>query len=455
MQKRNKIKVYQIIAVVLCIVSAVAISSFANSPEVTERSIVTMMGVDSHQHGVTVSAHMLVGVPGIAEQEFRQDMVLATGRNLHEAMHKFNARKGRKVEFGQCGLVVFGAEISESGILEDAKNLFSARVVSGGILVLTTQGSAADFLENAANLGEQTSENITKFLTKFQNTLEMPMAVLLSYLNGELGESGASVVPIVSFGDTMQAADDEKEALADTDKYEKTEEESEESKQEDDAHSDIVAAENIEEADRADDEGEEEAQAGEAEEEEGDQEELEHVDIVSLNTAAVFKGGKRVGYLTAQQTRGYNFTRPESKRGAYLLEDVTIKDETLGAIFSEVRSKNVRTRTSFIEGKPKIAYTLNMRVEVVDTHQLVSLLGSGTHTRTDIYTAIEEAFALQVTQDIHAGLQAQQTLNADIFGLQHRFWRTQHHRMAEYTQNPASDFLQDVEVEINVRVQAV
>ena len=429
-KSRKKVLVIKLIAVALAIITAVSISVFSNTIEVNQRSIVTMMGIDKTEDGdIVVSAHMLVSTPGIMENEFRQDLSTVSGRNIFEALSKFNVAKARKVEFSQCGLVVFGSSIADNGILNIAKALLASNTLSGGVLVLATEGDACDFLQEAAELGEMTTEHIARFLTRFQNTLEMPMAVLLSYLNGELSESGASFMPIVRF----KASDEN---------CHEVEEESDGEKEENGDNSDDS------------DDGDEEETAEEAQEEEPPPLEEAQTDISSVNTAAVFKSGKKVGILTAQETLGLTLIKNESRRGRLMIDGFSVGEQNFGSVLSEVRSKSVRKNTKFVDGKPKIIFNLRVNLDVQSVHEFAYLIDYGTNSQADIYASIQDAYATKIKDDITAALTASKNLDADFINLKARFSRTQNREMQIYTADENNNFLADLEYEVNVTVRA-
>jgi len=429
-QKRKKVLIIKLVAVAIAIITAVGISVYSNTVEVNQRSIVTMMGIDaSEDGGVIVSAHMLVATPGIMENEFRQDLSVTSGRNIFEALSKFNVAKGRKVEFSQCGLIVFGSSIAEQGLLSIAKGLLSANILSGGVLVLSTQGDACDFLKEAAELGEATSENISKFLTRFQNTLEMPMAVLLSYLNSELSESGAGFMPIVEFKGNEENCHeiDGKDGEDEEDKEEHELQEDEHDEDEHDEH---------------------------AEEPQDEEDEDAHTDIRSLNTATIFKGGKRAGFLNAQETLGLTLLQNESRRGRMAIDGFSLGEQDFGPVFSEVRSKSVRTHTKFTGGKPKVIFNLSLRLDVQTVHEFAYLIDMGDVGQADMYKAIEQAYIAKIKDDIVAVLEAQLRLDADFLNLKSRFYRLNNTDMRVYMADDDNTFLEDLEYEINVRVRA-
>ena len=489
---RKKILIYKIVAIVLAIAAAFSINSFSNTQDVNQRSIVTMMGIDKHESGgVVVSAHMLVATPGVMANEFRQDMSSSYGANIFEALSKFNVAKGRKVEFGQCGLVVFGKDILKDGILEIATGLLSSNIVSGGVLMLATDGTACEFLTQASELGEMTSEHIAKFLTRFQHTLEMPMSVLLSYLNSEFSESGASIIPVVKFKDSKEDCEqiepiensmdntnegesfDEQEAQTDnTQEVENeggNENESEDSDAEsqEDKPSDAQEVENQEEnhdeqSEETEEENSEDKESGEEpadenEEEQNDEEEQgeeAQIDISSINTSAVLKGGKLVGYLNAQETLGYTLIQNQSKRGTLSIDGFEFNGEQFGAVFSQVRRKSVRTKTSFVDGIPTIKYDLNVYLDITTTHEFMFKINLGQANKNDIYSEIEHAFSQSIKNDINSTIEKLKELNADFLGIKARLFRTDNRDMHEFMLNNADNFFDKLNVVVNVKVKA-
>ncbi|MCL2847457.1 MAG: Ger(x)C family spore germination C-terminal domain-containing protein [Firmicutes bacterium] len=484
--KRKKIIIYKIIAVALAAIVVFGLTN-ANMPQANERSIVTMMAIDTHEDGVLVSTHMLVATPGIMENEFRQDLAEASGRNIFEAISKLNIAKGRKAEFSQCGLVVFGSELAQEGILEHTKALLASNTVSGGTLLLTTDGTGKDFLESAGLLGEQTSETLSKFITRFQDTLDMPMLVLSSYLSSELSESGASFMPILKFSNEEK----NEEELRDEDELDEESEDkgnagckSKEEGTDDVLFSESNENENLEEENGKDydlssesnkeeemydentQEDSENNEANDKKEEEEVDESLDNdnpddsdndeADIKSVGTVAIFKGGKREGYLNEQQTRGLNLIQNESRRGRYIVDGFTFDNQEYSAILGQVRSKSVRIKTDFNSGKPYIEYSINATIDITKNHELTYLLSINPLSKTDLYRNIEKAFQKAIIQDVKSAISVSQELNADFMQIQYRFWRKNHKEMSIYLNNNINEentFLQNLTTTINANIR--
>jgi len=434
-KKSSKLFIYKIAAVALALLTAFAIARFSNTPDVNQRGIVTMIGVDHHDEGVMVSCYMIISTPGILENEFRQELTSAVGNNLFEALEKFNIAKGRKVEFSQCSLIVFGNEYCENGILDTCTTLLSSNIVSGGILLLTTGGTAFDFIKDADDLGEQTTESIAGFITRFQHTLDMPMLTLVSYLSGELSESNAGFIPIVKFNGQSDYLKSKQLILSEenkngknTDKKTETFAETQEQPQPVEPNTEIAPTD--------------------------DNDNDDPQNIFSVNTAAVFNNGIKVGFLNQEEVLGLTLIRPESRRGRLSISDFTFEGEEPTAVFSDVRKKSVKTRTSFVDGKPKIIYNLNLTLDVKTAFSHGYIVQMGHTKKSNLYSNIETAFEAQIKEYILSTIAAQNRLDTDFINIYSRFNRTQIRKLKNNPYNDVSDFLQDLEVEINVTVKA-
>ncbi|MCL2798429.1 MAG: hypothetical protein FWD58_10340, partial [Firmicutes bacterium] len=198
MKKANKIRVYKLIALVAAAVIMYYLAAFSNMPDVDERNIVTMMGIDAGQNGgVKVTAHILVPVTG-GENKFNQDTEQAEGKDIIDAISKFGVMQGRKVEFSKCAVIVVGEPLARRGLLKETQTLLSAKIVSPGTLMILSSGIPAhEFLKTALDLGEETGENIGKLFIRFENSLAMPHLTLLTFLSGNCAESRAHFMPCV------------------------------------------------------------------------------------------------------------------------------------------------------------------------------------------------------------------------------------------------------------------
>jgi len=404
LKKKTKIRIYSIIALALALVISYCIVTFADMPTLSDKSIVTLLGVDLAGDEIEITAQVIVPSSG-AETQFNKEVVSARGSNLLAALNSISVTEGRKVEFGQCGLIVFGSEIVERGVLNEIKTLFSANTVSSGVLVVTTNDTASEFIAMAANLDEDTSENLARLLNRLNTTTEMPMLCMLSFLNGEMGESGSSFMPIVNLRQQDQSVQGEEA------------------------------------------EAESEAEGGGGQNG-GKDNPVGESDIASLNTAIVTKNGVKVGELTQTETQGLNFTLNESKKGRYNIDEFTHSDKQFESLYGHIRRKSVRTRTSFVDGKPKIVYNIDVRIQLDED---VSLLGLNRQDRRAIDAVIRQNFENKIKSEVESAILKSKELDADFLNIKHRFFRTINRQMIQYD-NGAGDFLSELEYEIKVKV---
>ena len=399
MKKANKIRIFRVAAVMFALLLAYCLATFSNMPEVSERDVVTMMGIDYVDGKIRVTAHILVPVSN-EENKFNQDTAEAEGKDIFSALDKFSIAQGRKVEFSKCGVVVFGKALAERGLLNEVKGLLSANIVSPGIVMLVSNTpTAKEFLSAADDLGEETSEHIGRFINRFENTLSMPMLVVLTFLDGELGESHASFIPCIEL------------------EYKHTENDA-------------------------------------PEESSGKEEEKNSkTDIASVNSTAVFKEGKSVGQLTADETKGLIFTLPESRRGSYYIDGFSFNGQEFGSVYADVTRKSVKAKTSFENGKPKIRYDISMNI-VVDTKQeFLYLFDEGIAGKTEFYAAVAEAFKEKVSSQIEAAITVSRKLDVDYMNLKYRFYRMNNRAIKAYEKNPDNDFLRDLQTEVKVNIK--
>ncbi len=182
MNKKKRIFIYKIIAVVSVFVIIFLSSIYSNSPQIDQRIITTMLGFDKTEQGVMATAHVLTAVTD-GKTQFNQSVVMAEGDDVFDAINQFGIKLGRKVEFSQCGMIVFGSSISRDGILDEAQGLFSAGYVSAGIILVSTQESdASEFLTLANGLGEESASGISGFITYFEKTMNLPLVSLVDFL---------------------------------------------------------------------------------------------------------------------------------------------------------------------------------------------------------------------------------------------------------------------------------
>ncbi|MCL2062175.1 MAG: Ger(x)C family spore germination C-terminal domain-containing protein [Firmicutes bacterium] len=402
--KKNKIRIYKIIALVIAAAAIYCLAAFSNMPPIDKRCVVTMTGIDFLDGGVRVTAHILLPVSQNESKQFKQDTLTADAKDIFEAVEKFNVMQGRKVEFSQCGVLVLGRGLLDAGVSDTLQAMYASNLIGAGAIVLAADnGTAAEFLQAVNDLGEETSENIGTFLRRFQTTTAMPKATLLSVLGAETGESRSMAVPRVEI--------EYKEGM------------------------------------QPQEEGGESSGGGGGEG--GDKPGLSSkADIKSVSTAVILKDGKRAGALSEYETQGYMYTQKSSVRGSFYIENFTFEGRELGPVYGQIRRKSVRTKTYFTpEGKPEICYRIKLKIEPKYTADFSRFQES------KLYAALAEEVQKSIQAQVIAAVEASKNLDADYMQIKYRFYRTQNKKIKAFEGNPENLLLRDVAVRAEVRVK--
>lgn len=416
MDKKQRIFIYKIITVI-CIIATIFLSSlYSNSPQIDQRVIATMLGFDRTEQGITATAHVLTPVTD-GKTQFNQSVIMADGKDVFDALNQFSIKLGRKVEFSQCGMIVFGAELTKDGVLDEAQGLFSAGYVSAGIiLVATDEMDASEFLCLANELGEESAIGISGFITYFEKTMNMPLVSLVDFLHGNMGESQSFFIPCLDIDKKQSPQDDSSSADSD----EGSSEGSEDSGGGGDETSPIVPAS----------------------------------EITNTDKIAIFKGGNRVGVIDSAPSKGLILLEPDAFCGTYSIDEFKYDDFEIGNIYGEVVSKRVGFKTEFVDGMPQITYDIKMKIKVLTKHNFVYLFDQNKISESAFYMNLANEFSKKAQYEIGQTIDSSKQLKSDFLNIKYKFYRFNNRQMIEYDKED-NNFLNNVAVKINVNCTIV
>ena len=167
---RNRLILIMIVAA--CAV--LALMPFMPEAEINSCMMVTALGIDGGE-SVTLTA-VMTGGSG-------EESVHGEGAGVTEALEDISERYGKKVEFGHCGAIVLGAEMTSEEITVALKSLLAESEVNAGCAVLSAGGRADEF---------------TDYMGFADAGAPVPVPTALTVLTSLVGKSRAAALPVFS-----------------------------------------------------------------------------------------------------------------------------------------------------------------------------------------------------------------------------------------------------------------
>lgn len=385
---------FKIFLAVFAVVLALSPSTFKRVPDIEQRVVAGVLGLDAAQDGYKVSAQVIIPKRA-TEGEPKQEVVDAEGKSVSEAIDKLNRAMGRRADLGHCGVIVVGRALAERGIKKELEYLFAGGIVTPGTNLICTQTEAGEFIEGALNMAADSITGLDSFITYSSSGSHTATLDLNRFLSSTEGESHTSYMPVLELNEQ---------------------------------------------------EGESETQPAASQEGGGEQ---KQATIKSAETVAVFYDGALKGILDAELTRGLVWTDKHSDSGQIQLDDFVYDGKSYGGIYACLRYKRRAYCARFENGNPVFTVKLHVKAELQDKHtlhELASVVGLEKAT-----ALIEDAFAEKIEKEIADTFAAGLDMGADIFEVRAAFYRTQFDEYAAYGKDT---FLNDVALRFKIQMKA-
>ncbi len=339
--------------------------------EIASCMMVTALGIDAEEDGVTLTA-VMTGGSG-------EENVHGEGGNVTDALADMNERYGRTAEFGHCGAIVLGAEMSASDILPALESLLSSSEVNAGCAVLSAGGRADEFMRSAVKLGS--GSGVTDYMGFADDGAPVPVPTALGVLTALAGKSRAAALPVFSVSESSDESGGQPSGNSGSD--------------------DSGAS----------------AQEG------------EKTELAPPRVCRAIGGG--ITELTEDATYGLMLMSPRGKGG--LIDAVWEHDGESIPLLGEITGKSASLEVS--PGSPDVSMRLNLTVRFADRYSVIERTG-GENVIRMIAPEIAEAFAASAERKLAAAAEAARS--EDVLGVRTEFYRSHPKEYKEFERNGAS-----------------
>ena len=400
MKKSSRVLCFKIFLAAFAVVLVLAPSTFTHVPDIEQRVVVSVLGVDAADDGYKVSAQVIIPKRA-TEGDPKQEVVDADGKSVSEAIDKLNRAMGRRVDLGHCGVIVVGKSLAEQGVRRELEYLFAGGIVTPGTNLICTKSEAGAFIKKAVSLAANSVTGLDSFITYASTGSHTATLTLNRFLSSTDGESNTSYMPILEIDD---------------------------------------GGEQSEQSD---------GQAAQAAAQQGN--EQSQTVIKSAESIAVFYDGVLCGTFDAELTRGLVWVDRKSDSGQIQLDKFEYDGKDYGGIYACLRHKKRKYCAHFDEnGVPIFTVRLNVKAELQDKHTLNELADSvGIKEATK---QIQDAFTAKIEKEITETYLAGLAMGADIFEVRSAFYKGQYDGYAAYGK---AEFLHDVQLRFEIRVKVV
>lgn len=407
MPKSKRVFLFKLFLVLLAVVLFIVPDTIM-SPEIEERVMATVLGLDKKEDMYTVTAQVVV--PKRASQgEPTQEVVKAEGVSVAEGIEKLNRTLGRRIELGHCGVIALGDLPS----LDDLEYFVAGGIVTSGTQLVQVE-NAAEFIESVKDMSSSAATGLDGFILYATNSNGSATRNLLGFVSDTASASRTGYMPVL-------------EAEKEGDSGSGGSGGSGESGGSSEANVPAAA---------------EEGGSG------GSGGQKKTPVIKSVEQTAIFVDYKRVGTFDDKETRGLAWIDRGAKRGFVELEKLEHDGVNYGGMYAQLQYKSASLKPYFKDGKPFVCIKVRCKLKLEDMHKL-NLLARELGEK-EAGELVQESFAKLIQSEIGAGMLKAASMDADPFGIRTAFYRFANKQYQAYDREA---FMDDVRVEYDVRVK--
>lgn len=195
MSHQRKLLIVKILIFLFAFVLAVMPSSASRNLEVNSRVIVEMLGIDSLDDGIELTAQY--AMPLAEDGATSKSKVTVRGRSITEAVDELHSALGRRVELGHCSIIVVGEKF-EPKILG---TLVTASDITANVYLGAAEKKASDLIGQITDFMKKTGATDADFIAYSAKKSHVATTTLLNFLS-ELGSASQSAfMPLVEILD--------------------------------------------------------------------------------------------------------------------------------------------------------------------------------------------------------------------------------------------------------------
>lgn len=379
---RNRLILIMIVAA--CAV--LALMPFMPEAEINSCMIVTALGIDGGE-SVTLTA-VMTGGSG-------EESVHGEGAGVTEALEDISERYGKKVEFGHCGAIVLGAEMTSEEITVALKSLLAESEVNAGCAVLSAGGRADEFIRAVVKLGGESG--VTDYMGFADAGAPVPVPTALTVLTSLVGKSRAAALPVFSAKSSDEVTGGQGAGNS-----------------------------------GSDDSGAPAPEGGGTE-------------LVPPRIARAV--GSETRELTEEATYGLMIMSPRGKGGA--LDGVWERGGESLPLRAEITGKSASVKADLTGGVPHFTLEARLKVRFTDRYAVIERTEGETLIR-DVSPELEEAFAVTVRRCLEAAAEASRT--EDVLGLRTELYRSCPKEYAEFESRGGELYDAVIDTDVTVKI---
>lgn len=191
MTKQKQLLIYKILIFLFAAFIAFLPSTSLRSKEVNSRVIVGILGIDGG--GDEISFTVQYVMPTESQDSTGKDVVTVKGETPDAAAEALNTALGRRVELGQCSMVIVGNETTP----EQLGTLLTATDITADVWMAAANGKAEDLIGELTDFMKKTGATDADFIAYSARKAHIATNTLLGFLSDLNSASKTAYIPLV------------------------------------------------------------------------------------------------------------------------------------------------------------------------------------------------------------------------------------------------------------------
>ena len=349
--------------------------------DIQKTAIILAAGIDRDEDAFIITSQIAVPKPSEQGKSTNAVQIISRGKTVAEAFEDINAKTGWYPKLVFCNLILLGTETTQQNVFDALDYFLLDEYLSDNCLVAACAGKASDILNTTALVDDASSAAIEKVLSPHAERVGTVFtSTLRTFAMGYYADNACGMLPIVklqnqqepdgSSSPTPQPQQDEQPSSSGQDNQPK------------------------------------------------DENPVKNKPVFSASETALFKHGKQVGTLTAEETFAANAVLNKLRLAPY---SVMALDETPCTLTIKQNAPKVKLRVA----KNGMA---NLKIDLTITAGLLDYAKALPKEKIkdvgDIPTGAFSAAQKKLESEILALFEKTRALDCDLFSLRDRYRKT-------------------------------
>lgn len=371
-------------------------------------AIVTAVGLDSVDDEMEVSLQVIVPTPS-AQFSQQLSVVSTKAQTVGEGMSNLSLRLGKKIAFPHCKVVVFNKALAEKGLAEPLDFFVRNKANGGNMVLLGIDDSAKEMLNSISDIDNSLYFGLSNSGSYNKQYIKGKQLDLGNFYKKYLSEDSSLIIGSVSLESAKDVG--------------------------------MVAIPNSSGS----------SQGGEASG--GGSSGEEQKTVVNKGKSILFKDGKKIKDLTANETMAFNWFDVDANIGFITIEGVTDSLYQDASVGIDIDKKKTKVKTYFDGDTPVYKLKLDLYVRVAEIKENSKNATKYKEDKAFLTPKLKEMLKEKISQNIDEAVNIAKENNTDIMLAAKTINKFDHSKFEKYKENNKDNILKNIrfEKEINIK----